>query len=563
MKFLTHVGVDLGTTSSECCWVNDKGEPVIIPAREGSSGGKNFPSVVAFKDGKIYVGLQAKRLPTNDKITEFKRHMGSNWKYYSKTLGKEFTPQELSAFVLKKIKEDAEYFLNKKVTGVVITVPAYFDDNQRQATRDAGRIAGLNVLRLINEPTAACIAYGLGRDERSKVAVLDLGGGTFDVSILSIDHGTFQVLATAGDTQLGGCDMDEALYKHLIKERLDPKLEVAVREAIERAKMDLSSADSTYIFVPGVLEVEVTREEFNEVIQPILKRLENPIFQALRDAGLSESDVDKVVLIGGGTKVPAVREKFAEIFGAEKIVGGVDPMRAVAIGAGIVASVLEGRWKGEAPLLIDVTPLSLGVEVKGGLFSKLIERNTPIPCKASKVFTTTRDYQDKVVIRVYQGEREFCKDNIYLGELILDGILPAPAGVPKINVTFEIDENGILRVVAEDLGTKRKKEITIQAPHRLSEEEIQRMVKEAQKFFEEDRRKRKEIELRQEAENLVKAVESLPDEYKSEVEPLAKRVKSAKSFDELEKAVEELKKKLAELSRKIYSGGKVESKEKG
>ena len=550
---MTYVGIDLGTTSSEACWVNDKGEPVIIPAKEGSTGGKNFPSVVAFKDGKIYVGVQAKRLPTDDKITEFKRYMGSDWKYCSKTLGKCFTPQELSAFVLRKIKEDAETFLNKKITGVVVTVPAYFDDNQRQATKDACKIAGLNVLRLINEPTSACIAYGLGREEKCKVVVLDLGGGTFDVSILSIDHGTFQVLATAGDTKLGGCDMDQALYNYLIKDKLDPKLEIAVREAIERAKMDLSSADSTYIYVPGVIEAEIAREEFEKIIQPILKRLENPIMQALNDAGLTPSDIDKVVLIGGGTKVPAVRNKFAEIFGAEKIVGGVDPMRAVAIGAGIVASVLEGRWKGEAPLLIDVTPLSLGVEVKGGLFSKLIERNTPIPCKASKIFTTTRDFQDKVIIRVYQGEREFCKDNIYLGELILDGILPAPAGVPKINVTFEIDENGILKVVAEDLGTKRKKEITIQAPHRLSEEEIQRMIEEAQKFFEEDKKKRKEIELKQEAENLVKAVENLPDEYKSEIEPLVDRVKSAQSVEELEKAVNDLKGKLVEISKKIYT----------
>lgn len=549
---MTYVGIDLGTTSSECCWIDDNGNPVIIPAKEGSTGGKNFPSVVAFKDGKIYIGLQAKRLPTDDKITEFKRYMGSDWKYYSKTLNKWFTPQELSAFVLRKIKEDAETFLNKKVSGVVVTVPAYFDDNQRQATKDACRIAGLNVLRLINEPTSACIAYGLGKEEKCKVAVLDLGGGTFDVSILSIDHGTFQVLATSGDTKLGGCDMDKALYDYLVKEELDPKTEAIVREAIERAKMDLSSSETTYVYVPGVIETEVTREEFEKIIQPILKRLENPIFQALKDADLTPADIDKVVLIGGGTKVPAVRNKFAEIFGAEKIVGGVDPMRAVAIGAGIVACVLEGRWKGEPPLLIDVTPLSLGVEVKGGLFSRIIPRNTPIPCKASKVFTTTQDFQDKVLIKVYQGEREFCKDNIYLGELVLDGIPPAPAGVPKIKVTFEIDENGVILVTAEDMGTKRKKELKIQAPHRLSEEEIQRMIEEAQKYFEEDQRRKKDMLLREELEKLTKVVENLPEEYKKEVTQLVKTAKKAKDVDELERAIKELKEKLTEISKKLY-----------
>lgn len=548
---MVYIGIDLGTTSSEACWVNDRGEPIVIPASEGTTGGKNFPSVVAFKDGKIYVGYQAKRLPTDDKITEFKRYMGTDWKYYSKTLNKYFTPQELSALVLKKIREDSEKFLNKKITGVVITVPAYFNDNQRQATKDAGKIAGLKVLRLVNEPTAACIAYGLGKEEKSKVAVLDLGGGTFDVSILNVDRGTFQVLSTAGDTKLGGCDMDQALYDYLVKEKLDPKLEITVKEAIERAKMDLSSSESTYIYVPGVLEAEITRDEFEKIIKPIIDRLVPPIEQALKDAGLTPADIDKVVLVGGATKTPAVRRKFMEIFGEEKIVGGVDPSKVVAVGAGILASVLEGRWKGEAPLLIDVTPLSLGVETKGGLFSRIIPRNTPIPCKASKIFTTTYDYQEKVAIKVYQGEREFCKDNIYLGELILE-VLPAPAGVPKIEVTFEIDENGILNVEALDKGTGRRKKITIEAPHRLSEEEIQRMIEEAQKYFEEDQKKRKEVELRTKAENLVKAVERLPEQYRKEVAEHVERVEKAKDVEELEKAISELEKKLSEVAKKIY-----------
>lgn len=550
-----YVGIDLGTTSSEACWINDKGEPVIIPAREGTAGGKNFPSVVAFKDGKVHVGLQAKRLPVDDKITAFKRYMGTGWKYHSETLNKDFTPQELSAFVLKKIKADAEEFLNSEITGAVITVPAYFDDNQRQATKDAARIAAIECRRIINEPTAACIAYGLGREVKAKIAVLDLGGGTFDVSILSVDRGTFQVLSTSGDTQLGGRDMDEALFRYLVKEKLDPKLEIAVWDAVERAKMDLSSSDSTYIFVPGVVEVEVTRDLFEELIEPILKRLEKPIEQALSDAGLEARDIDKVVLIGGGTKVPAVRKRFASIFGEEKIVGGVDPMRAVAIGAGIVAAVLENRWKGEVPLLIDVTPLSLGVEIKGGLMSRLIERNTPIPCRATKTFTTTQDFQERVAIRVYQGEREFVKDNIYLGELILDGILPAPAGVPKIDVTFEVDENGVINVEAVDRGTNKRRKITIQAPHRLTEEEIERMIKEAERFHEADREKRREVELRERAEHMLNAVESLPDEYRKEVAEDVERVRSAKNVRELEESINRMERKLTEIAKKIYGKG--------
>lgn len=552
---MVYIGIDLGTTSSEACFVDDRGEPIIIPSREGTPSGKNFPSVIAFRDGKIYAGYQAKRIPSDDKVIEFKRWMGSNHRYYSKTMNKEYTPQELSAILLKKIKEDAEYFLNKEVTGVVVTVPAYFNDNQRQATKDACRIAGLKVLRLINEPTSACIAYGLGRSEKGYIAVLDLGGGTFDVSILSVSSGTFQVLATSGDTELGGCDMDNALMQYLIeKEQISLKnnIENIFREAVERAKMDLSSSESTYIYIPGVIERELTRDEFEKVIEPIIQKLKQPIMQALSDSGLTPSDIDKVVLIGGGTKVPAVRKKFAEIFGDGKFVYGVDPMRAVAIGAGIVASVLEGRWKGDPPLLIDVTPLSLGVEVKGGLMSKLINRNTPIPCTESKIFTTTTDFQNKVIIRVYQGEREFVKDNIYLGELVLDGILPAPAGVPKIKVVFEIDENGLLKVIAEDLGTKKSKELIIQASHRLTEEEIKSMIESAQKYFEEDKKRRKEIELRHEADGILKAIENLSDEHKKKIFEDVERVKRAKTVDELESALTALKEKLAQISREIY-----------
>lgn len=550
-----YVGIDLGTTSSECCWINEKNEPVVIPAKEGSFGGKNFPSVVAFKpNGDILVGHAAKRSPY-EKVSQFKRYMGTDWKYKSKTINKEFTPQELSAFVLRKIIADARDFLNTDIKGAVVTVPAYFNDNQRQATKDACRIAGLNCVRLVNEPTAACISYGLGKEEHSKVIVLDLGGGTFDVTIMEIDHGTFQVLATSGDTQLGGADMDKAIYDYLIKDELDEKAKIMVMDAIERAKMELSSVDSTYIYVPNVVEAELTRAEFESIIQPILERLETPINQALKDAMLSPSDVDKVVLIGGATKTLAVRKKFAEIFSEKKIVGGVDPMRAVAIGAAIVAAVIEGRWQGEVPLLIDVTPLSLGVEVRGGMFSRIINRNTPIPVRASKLFTTTHDNQTAVAVRVYQGEREFCKDNIYLGEIILDGILPAPAGVPKIEVTFEIDENGILVVTAKDLGTNKERQIRIEAPHRLSEEEIQRIIKEAEMHEKEDKERRKEIELRVRAEGLIKAIENLPDEYKKDFEDYITKLEESKGT-ELEKVCEEVEKKLSEIAKKLYKEDK-------
>jgi len=547
-----YIGIDLGTTSSEACWIDDRGEPVIIPAKEGSFGGKNFPSVVAFKNGEVLVGYAAKNSPF-EKVGQFKRYMGTEWKYRAKN-GKEYTPQELSAFVLKKIKEDAETFLNSRVTGAVVTVPAYFNDNQRQATKDACRIAGLNCIRLINEPTAACISYGLGR-ENMKVIVLDLGGGTFDVTVMEIEGGTFQVLATSGDTNLGGIDMDRALLEYLLgginPDELEPKVKARIMETVERAKMELSSVDSTYIFFPSIIDTELRREEFERIISPILKRLEKPIFQALEDSGLAPSDIDKVVLVGGATKTPAVRRRFAEIFGEDKIAGGVDPMRAVATGAAIVAAVIEGRWKGEVPLLIDVTPLSLGVETKGGLFNKIISRNTPIPVKASKLFTTTYDNQTKVAIRVYQGEREFCKDNIYLGEIILDGILPAPAGVPKIEVTFEIDENGLLIVTAKDLGTKRERKLAIEAPHRMSEEDIKRIIEEAEKHKKEDELRRKSIEVRERAEGLIKAIESLPTEYREEFEKYIEKLKDT-DLERVEKTCEEVEKRLAEIAKELY-----------
>jgi len=552
------IGIDLGTTSSEACYVDDKGNTHIIPASEGSFGGKNFPSVVAFTPKAILVGHQAKRY-VGEKITEFKRYMGTDWRYFSKTLRAYFTPEQLSAFVLNKIKQDAEKFLGKRIEWAVITVPAYFNDNQRQATKDAARIAGLEVKRLINEPTAAAMAYGFKGHENVKVTVLDLGGGTFDVTVMEIAEGVFQVLSTSGDTKLGGCDMDNALYEYIVKEEglsLDDRTAQILRSEIERAKMELSASDVTVLYVPGVIEREITRAEFEMVIEPVLKRLEKPIMQALNDADLTPDKIDKVLLVGGATKVPAVQRKFREIFG-DKILGeaeGVDPMRAVAIGAGIQAAILDGRLKSEV-LLIDVTPLSLGVKTKDGKFSRIIPRNTPIPVKKSRLYTTAYDNQTQVRIDIYQGEREIAEENIYLGTIYLN-VLPAPAGVPKIEVIFEIDENGVLNVTALDKGTGKKETLRIEAPHRLSEEEIRRMIEEAEKYREMDKRRLEEIELKNKAIELIKSVNNLPDNYRKEVEDLAERVKSLikgeVKLEELREGVRELEKKLHEIAKRIY-----------
>jgi len=519
------IGIDLGTTSSEAAFVDDKKEIQIIPASEGSFGGKNFPSVVGFKDKEIIVGWQAKRLPI-EKFAEFKRAMGTDKKFYSETLDKWFTPQELSAFVLRKIKEDAEKYLNEEITGAVITVPAYFDDNQRQATKDAAKIAGIDCKRIINEPTAAAMAYGFKGDENIKVAVLDLGGGTFDVTIMEIADGVFQVLSTSGDTKLGGCDMDDLLYKYIINNYLPDNADVddyevlMIKEMVERAKMELSSVTTTTIYVPRLFNVTITRSEFEKVIKPVLDRLKAPIFDALKGANLTQEEIDRVILVGGATKVPAVRNLFEDIFGKEKIAGGVDPMRAVAMGAAIQAAILEGKLKSDV-LLVDVLPLSLGVEIKDGLMSKIIERNTPIPIKASKIFTTVYDNQTAVRVKVFQGEREFTKDNVYLGELLLDGILPAPAGVPRIEVTFEVDENGIIIVTAKDLGTEKERTLKIEAPHRLSDDELKRIIEEAEKLRDEDMKGRELIELKNKAHMTIDfidvALKKVDGQIKSEL----------------------------------------------
>ncbi|MHA1230795.1 MAG: molecular chaperone DnaK, partial [Candidatus Helarchaeota archaeon] len=553
-----------------------------IPSAEGTTlYGKAFPSVVAFtKDGQILVGEPARRQAISNPertITAIKRKMGTNYKV--KIDGKEYTPQEISAMILRKIKEDAEAFLGEKVTGAVITVPAYFNDNQRQATKDAGRIAGLEVKRLINEPTAATLAYGL--DKKGKhltIAVLDLGGGTFDVTIMEMDEGVFEVKSTSGDTQLGGTDMDRLIVDYIVSEfqreqgidlRKDPMAMQRIREAAEKAKIELSNTLQTEINLPYItadssgpkhLTMKLTRAKLEELIEPVLKRLEAPIMRALKDAGVSKDQIDKIILVGGPTRMPCVRQKFAEIFGREPE-RGIDPMECVAMGAAIQAGVLTGEV--EDILLLDVTPLSLGVETLGGVFTKLIERNTTIPTRKSEIFTTAADNQTTVEIHVLQGERAMAKDNISLGKFHLTGIPPAPRGVPQIEVTFDIDSNGILHVSAKDLATGKQQAITITSSIKMSEEEIQQKIKEAEKYAEEDRRRKELVDAKNQGESMIYQTEKLLKEnenkidssLKSRIEQKLQALRGAISGDDIHRiknAIDDLNASLHELSQVLY-----------
>ena len=575
------IGIDLGTSNSAAS-IMEGGRPTMIPSAEGTSvGGKSFPSYVAFtKDGQLLVGEPARRQAVTNPdgtIKNVKRKMGGNEKVTA--LGKEYTPQQISAFILQKIKKDAESYLGETVDKAVITVPAYFNDNQRQATKDAGAIAGLEVVRIINEPTAAALAYGLDKsDVEQKIMVFDLGGGTLDVTIMDFSDGVFEVLSTSGDTQLGGSDMDEALTNYVIGEfKKQTGIDLAadnmafwrVREACEKAKIELSTTMQTEVNLPFIasdasgpkhLVQTITRAKLEELVEPIVSRCRQSITQAISDAHLSNDKIDKIIMVGGPTRMPIV-QNFVESIVGPKIQRGIDPMECVSMGAAIQGAVLSGEVKDV--LLLDVTPLSLGIETLGGIATKLIDRNTTIPTKKSQVFSTAADNQPSVEINVVQGERQMAADNTSLGKFILDGIPPAPRGIPQIEVTFDIDANGIINVTAKDKGTGKEQKITIASSNKLSKEEIANMVKQAEQFADADKKKREEIEILNQAETATYTVKKSLDELGDKVsnEERAKveaaitdldNARNSKDIEQVKQKMDALYKAMEPISQKIY-----------
>jgi len=575
------ISIDLGTCNSAAAFL-EAGKPKIIPSAEGASlYGKAFPSVVAFtKDGQLLVGEPAKRQAISNPegtVIAAKRKMGTSHKY--EIHGKTYTPQQISAFILQKIKRDAEEFLGEKIEKAVITVPAYFNDDQRQATKDAGKIAGLDVIRIVNEPTAASLAYGLDKkDKEQKILVFDFGGGTLDVTIMEFGEGVFEVKSTSGDTQLGGTDMDESIIKHLLQkikrengvDLEDDSIAIQrIREAAEKAKIELSTVLETDIQLPYLSSIsnrplhfttKLTRAELENLVRNLIDRCKKPVDQALSDAKLKRDEIDKIILVGGPTRMPII-QKFIEDYIGKKPERGIDPMECVAQGAAIQAGVLSGEVKDV--LLLDVTPLTLGIETLGGIRTTLIQRNTTIPSKKTQIFSTAADSQPSVEINVLQGEREMAADNKSLGRFILSGIPPAPRGIPQIEVAFDIDANGILDVSAKDLGTGKKQSIKITASQKLDEKEVDRMKKQAEEYAEDDKKRKENIELRNNAETVIYSTEKMLQEYgekadpdtKEKIEKSIKCLKEAVEKDDtdlIKKELEKLNKVAQELGMKMY-----------